>query len=227
MANPGNLAVIFDVDGVLIDSYWPHFQSWQRIAGHWGIDYSESAFAVGFGRTSREIIAEDWGLSDLSPEVISRIDDEKEAAYREIVADDFPAMPGASDLIRQLYDSGIAVAVGSSGPPDNVALAIEQLEIAPYLSAKVTGRDVTHGKPDPQIFLLAAERLGTEPELCVVVEDAPAGVEAAHRAGMACVGFPSTGRTPQDVAAAELVISSLTELSPEAFHDLLDEASRG
>src|SRR5690606_24181756 len=113
-----------------------------------------------------------------------------------------------------LHADGFRIAVGSSGPPENVDLAIEKLGIGPFLSAKVTGLDVTRGKPDPQVFLIAAQKLGVPPERCVVVEDAPAGVAAAKAAGMACVGFPSTGRTRDDVADADLIIASLNELSP-------------
>ena len=219
---PASVAVIFDMDGVLIDSYQPHYESWREIAATHGVDYTETLFAQGFGRTSREIVATQWGLAHLTAEQIAAIDDAKEATYRRLVANDFPAMPGAADLARALHEDGFRVAVGSSGPPENVDLAIEKLGLAPYLSAKVTGRDVTRGKPDPQVFLIAAQKLGVPPERCVVVEDAPAGVAAAKAAGMACVGFPSTGRTRDDVAGADLVIQSLKELSPAVFRDLIE-----
>lgn len=222
MTNREPLAVIFDVDGVLIDSYGPHFESWRRVARERGIDYTESMFARGFGRTSREIIAGDWELPDVTAEEIAALDEEKEATFREIVADDYPAMPGATELTRRLWEEGFAVAVGSSGPAKNVALAIERLEIGSYLSAWVTGDDVTRGKPDPQIFLRAAEKLGVAPERCVVVEDAPAGIEAAQRAKMVCVGFASTGRTLDDVREAELVIGELAEISPEVLRGLIE-----
>lgn len=225
MATCESLGVIFDVDGVLIDSYQPHFESWRRIARNHGVDYTETLFAQGFGRTSREIIARDWNMPDLSPEEIAAIDDAKEAAYREIVATNFPHMPGATELVKSLHADGFRIAVGSSGPRANVLLAVEQLGIGDYLDGIVTGQDVSRGKPDPQVFLIAAERLGLPPECCAVVEDAPAGVEAAHAAGMACVGFPSTGRVPADVAQADLQISDLSDLSPLAFRELI--AQRG
>lgn len=216
-----SLGVIFDVDGVLIDSYQPHFESWRQVAEQHGVDYTEDLFAKGFGRTSREIIARDWNMPHLSPEKIATIDDAKEAAYRAIVATNFPCMPGATDLVKSLHGNGFRIAVGSSGPRENVMLAIEKLEIGDYLTGIVTGQDVSRGKPDPQVFLIAADRLGLAPECCAVVEDAPAGVEAAHAAGMVCVGFPSTGRVPADVAQADLRISDLTDLSPEAFRELI------
>lgn len=217
------LAVIFDVDGVLIDSYTPHFQSWQEIARDYGIDYTEAMFATGFGRTSREIVATQWNRPELSADEIRKIDDAKEAAYRRIVSGNFPAMPGATELVSALHAAGFRIAVGSSGPPENVDLAIEKLKLEPWLSARVTGRDVTRGKPDPQVFLIAADRLGVPRERCAVVEDAPAGVAAAKAAGMACVGFPSTGRTRTDVAAADLIIGRLSDLSPETFRGLIEK----
>ncbi len=221
MSETQPFGVIFDVDGVLIDSYEPHFQSWREIATEYGIDYTEEMFAHGFGRTSREIVATQWNRDDLSEAQIRQIDDSKEAAYRRIVATAFPAMPGARDLVAALHTAGFRVAVGSSGPPENVDLAIEKLGLAAWLGGKVTGRDVTRGKPDPQIFLKAAEKLGLAPQRCAVVEDAPAGIAAAKSAGMACVGFPSTGRTRNDVAAADLIVSSLAELSPQTFRELI------
>jgi beta-phosphoglucomutase len=222
MPDPKSYAVIFDVDGVLIDSYAPHYESWREIAIGYGVDYTEAMFAQGFGRTSREIVAEQWGRPDLTPEQIRAIDDAKEAAYRRIVADEFPGMPGATELVASLHAAGFKVAVGSSGPPENVGLAIEKLGLAPYLDAKVTGRDVTRGKPDPQVFLIAAETLGVPPARCAVVEDAPAGVAAAKAAGMACVGFPSTGRTRDDVARADRIIAGLADLTPAVFRELID-----
>ena len=87
--------------------------------------------------------------------------------------------------------------------------------------AVVTGSDVTRGKPDPQVFLLAAGRLGIPPARCAVVEDAPPGIAAAKAAGMTAVGLASTGRTRQSLAAADLVVDALAELTPERIRDLI------
>ncbi len=158
-------AAIFDMDGVLIDSYRAHFESWRRTAVERGRVYTEEQFAAGFGRTSREVIAEQWeGHGErLSDEQIARIDERKEGLFREIIAADFPAMAGAVELIESLVRAGFRVAVGSSGPRENVQLAIERLGIGKLLSAAVTGHDVKRGKPDPQVFLIAAERCGVAP----------------------------------------------------------------
>jgi beta-phosphoglucomutase len=214
---------IFDMDGVLIDSYQAHFESWRRVAAEYGRVYTETQFAAGFGRTSREVIAEQWQGQPLSDQQIAEIDQRKEWLFREIIARDFPAMPGAFELIESLVRADFRVAVGSSGPTENVQLAIERLGICPLLSASVTGHDVKRGKPDPQVFLIAAERIGVPPRRCVVVEDAPVGVEAAHRGGMRVIALASTGRTVEQLRAAELVVKSLRELSPQRLKDVLDK----
>jgi len=215
-----NNAVIFDMDGVLIDSYQAHFKSWLAMAEPEGFTFTEQEFARTFGRTSREIIALLWGNGRLSEEEIAALDDKKEEAFRWVITLAFPAMPGVNRLLGDLHDAGFALAVGSSGPPENVDLVIDRLDARPLFGAVVNALDVTRGKPDPQVFQIAAERLDADPKRCVVIEDAPAGIEAAHAAGMAAVGLTSTGRTRQSLADADLVVGSLAELSPERIGTL-------
>jgi beta-phosphoglucomutase len=209
------------MDGVLIDSYRAHFESWRQVAAEHDRVYTETQFAAGFGRTSREVIAEQWSGEPLTDDRIADIDRRKEALFREIISRDFPAMAGAVALVEALVRAGFRVAVGSSGPADNVRLAIDRLGITQFLSAIVTGDDVKRGKPDPQVFLTAAQRMQMSPARCVVVEDAPVGVEAAHRGGMRAVALASTGRTVEQLRAAELVVTSLGALSPERFEEVL------
>ncbi|HXH05655.1 MAG TPA: HAD family phosphatase [Vicinamibacterales bacterium] len=217
-------AAIFDVDGVLVDSYRAHYESWRRLAAEEGLDLTEAQFARTFGRTSRDIIAELWPGRDPDPARVRELDDRKEALYRAIVAEAFPAMPGARALLQALDRAGFRLAVASSGPPENVALALDRLEVAPLVDAVVTGRDVERGKPDPQGFLLAAARLGVAPARAIVIEDAPPGVEAAARAGMKAVVLLSTGRRPEEFSGLRpaLVVRSLEELTPERLAALLD-----
>lgn len=215
------LAVIFDMDGVLVDSYRPHWKSWLRMAAKVGRELSEAKFVQTFGRTSREIIAEHWGHGSLTDAEITEFDRRKEALYREIVADNFPAMDGADELIRSLHAAGFRLAVGSSGPPENVALAIDRLGVGPLFQTLVTGADISRGKPDPQVFLITAERLGVPPARCAVIEDAPVGIVAANAAGMASIALVSTGHTRDSVSAADVIVDSLLELSPERIVDLL------
>jgi beta-phosphoglucomutase len=150
------------------------------------------------------------------------MDHEKESAYRRIIAADFPAMPGAAELINALHEAGFGVAVGSSAPRENVDAAIHRLGARKGFDTAVCGSDVKQGKPDPQIFLLAAARLGVPPARCVVIEDAPVGITAAAVAGMACVGLASTGRTHEVLREAQFVVDSLRELSPEILRQVIE-----
>lgn len=216
------LAVIFDVDGVLVDSFQAHFDSWQRMGQEYDAVMTHEQFLATFGRTSREIIRELWGDRVASDEQVAQYDDRKEALFREILAADFPAMDGAVDLIHQLHDAGVLMAVGSSGPADNVHLTLDSLGCRECFQAIVTGDDVTRGKPDPQVFQLGADRMGVARSRCVVIEDAVAGVQAAHAAGMKCVGFASTGRVKDELAQADLVIESLRQVTLDTFRRLVD-----
>lgn len=214
-------AVIFDLDGVLVDSYDAHFESWRRMYRELEYEYSEEAFARDFGRTSRDILRRNLG--DRADDArIRQLDAKKEAHFRDIVRETFPAMDGAVELIDALVADGFRLGVGSSGPPENIALCLEKLGRAGQFGAVVTGADVTRGKPDPQVFQLAAERIGVPPASCVVVEDAIHGIEAAGRAGMKSVGITGTNTT-EELAGADLVIASLREINPAKLRKLLGQ----
>src|SRR5215208_3276341 len=136
------LGVIFDMDGVLIDSYQAHFVSWTRLYDELGIAYSEADFAADFGRTSRDILRRRFG-EDFSLEDIRKLDERKEALFREELQESFPKMEGAVELIDALAADGFQLAVGSSGPPENIALCLEKLGRGPKFAAVVTGADVS------------------------------------------------------------------------------------
>ena len=219
MNNP--IAAIFDMDGVLVDTYDAHFRSWKDMADSEGLPFTEADFARSFGRTSREIISQLWGKGRYDDAQIAKLDGKKEAAFRRGIEKDFPAMPGVVELLHALHQAGFRLAVGSSGPPENVQLVVDKLGARELFGAVLTGADVQRGKPDPQVFLLAAERLGVPPARCAVIEDAPAGVAAANAAGMISVGLLSTGRTNADLSAANAVVRSLSEISAPMLRDLI------
>lgn len=220
-----DLAVIFDMDGVLIDSHQAHYESWQILADENDWSYSMAEFEAGFGRTSRENVDVAWGHLDLDKDRCVELVDRKEELFREILQKDFPAMEGAAQLIQALFDEQFRLALGTSGPNENAALVLGLLGVAQILSTRVTADHVTRGKPDPQVFQLAAEKLGVPPEKCLVVEDAPAGIEAAKRAGMCCVGLTSTGRTAEQLHQADFVVDSLFKISPDTIRELIQVAS--
>jgi beta-phosphoglucomutase len=216
--NMTRTAVIFDVDGVLIDSYQAHFESWLRMFAEHDVSFTEAEFRKTFGRTSHDIIAALYG-SDLTDAEIRAWDDRKEALYRDIIREKFPAIDGAVELLDALHAAGFKLGVGSSGPPENIQLTLDCLKRGDLFDSVVTRVDVTRGKPDPQVFQIAGERLGAKPEQCVVVEDAPAGIEAANRAGMASVALTGTA-SREELSHARLIVDSLRELKPEVLRNL-------
>jgi beta-phosphoglucomutase len=214
------LAVIFDVDGVLTDSYQAHFLSWKLMFGELGVGFTEEQFRATFGRTNRDIFGELY-QGKLGEDEIRQWGDRKEVLYREIIAEHFTPMPGAVELLDSLAAARFKLGVGSSGPPENIRVTLEKLGRAHLIDAIITGNDVTRGKPDPQVFLLAARRLQLPPERCAVVEDAPQGIEAANRAGMASIGVTGT-TTRNKLAHAALVVDRLSELQPERIAAIIE-----
>ena len=213
--------VIFDVDGVLVDSGPAHAASWRAVARKHGIEISDEQFKRTFGRPSRDIIRIIWG-PQVSAEDIRRYDDEKEAAYRELIRGNVPLAGSAREMLAALKQAGFTLAVATSGPRENVELVLRETGIGGLFDAVVTGFDVEKGKPAPDCFLLAAQRAGLEPRNCVVVEDAPVGIEAALAAGMYAVGL--VGTHPRErllQAGAALTIERMDELTVTAVGGLL------
>jgi beta-phosphoglucomutase len=217
-------AAIFDLDGTLIDSYDAHYEAWRSISATHGVAVTVDDYYSHFGRRNEDLLRECWlraGKGELTHDQIAALDHEKEAAYRSIVAGRLPVMDGARELVASLRADGFRTAVGSSGPPANVALAIEGLALENAFDAVVTGRDVKRSKPDPECFLLAAERLAVPPSRCVVFEDAPAGIAAAKAAGMRCIAITSKGHTVERQHEADIVFPSVKTVTVTAVRALL------
>jgi beta-phosphoglucomutase len=210
---PSALGVIFDMDGVLADTAQAHFRSWQVVAGTCGVPITWGCFLETFGRPNREIIGRLLGRT-VSEEEISRLDDLKESAFRQVVREELKPVPGARELVEVLCAGGFRVGLGSSGPPENIAVILEALGLADCFQAIVSARDVRRGKPAADVFLAAAAMLGLPPGRCLVVEDVPAGIEAAHAAGMKAVAVTTTHPASQ-LAGADLVLRDLTEIGPD------------
>lgn len=206
------------MDGVLLDSGDAHAKSWRALAREDGRSVMTRELTQQFGKPSRDIVRALFG-SELTDAEVTRRDDRKEALYRDIIRENIPVMPGAVEAVRRLHAAGLALAVGSSGPAANIDLMLDGLEIRPMFGAVVTGFDVKRGKPAPDVFLLAAERAGVPADQCVVIEDAPVGLQAAKAAGMIAVGL--TGTHAADVLHdADKIVSSLDELTPEFIRSL-------
>jgi beta-phosphoglucomutase len=213
--------VIFDLDGVLVDTGWAHRQSWLDLAEKEGFDISDEFFRKTFGMQSSEILAELLG-TDLPEEKVRGMALWKEARYREIVADKLKPANGVKALLDDLKSQQFLMAVGSSTPQANVEFLIERLGLTDYFDAYVAEEDVTKGKPDPQTFLKAAEKLSLTPACCVVVEDAVQGVQAGKAAGMSVVAVTTT-RDREDLVKADVIVDSLAELKASDFAELISK----
>lgn len=216
--------VIFDMDGVLVDSAKPHFESWQLLSREQGSTVTQVQFEATFGRPNQAIIPILFG--EVSDSQMVALADRKEEIYRELIKSDPPLVPGAAKLIQSLHHHGLRLAVGSSGPIENIKLILSSLGIESLISAIVSGGDVSKGKPDPQVFQLASERLRLDSGRCVVVEDALVGIQAARAAG--CKSIAILIYHNQDVfPEADLTVATLADLEPSTFLDLIDQPNQG
>lgn len=185
-----DVAVIFDMDGVLVLTEEAHWKSWLEAARPRGAELSYAAFKSCFGRINPDCIPILFGPR--SPQETIAIADEKEAAFRRIVSERVPLIPGIVEFLTSLQTLGVRLGVGSSGPPENVKALVEGGGIAQFFSATVDGSQVRRGKPAPDVFLTCAQRLEAAPAGCAVIEDAPVGIRAAVAAGMLAVGVATT-----------------------------------
>jgi beta-phosphoglucomutase len=220
--------VVFDMDGVLIDSSAAHLEAWRRLGAETGVRFAEDVFTTTFGMHNRQIIPLWLGAETPSARVES-LSVRKEEIFRSLVAagaavgDGRPAVTpidGAVALIEALAAQGFALAVGSSGPAPNVRAVLELLGVAHHFRALSTGDDVSEGKPHPEVFLKAIDRLGLPAASCAVIEDAPQGIEAALAAGARVAALSSS--YPRDkLKRAHLVVDSLRDLTPARVTGLI------
>jgi beta-phosphoglucomutase len=209
-------AVLWDLDGTLADSQDYHWRAWQEAMEVEGLTVTEAQFLASFGQRN-DAILDEWLGPDADPVQVRRIGEAKEAHYRGLVRiEGIVPLPGAAEWVRSLHESGWRQAIASSAPRLNLEVMHQALGFSPLIDVLVGAEDVREGKPDPEVFLLAAERLGVVPSRCVVVEDSEAGVEAARRGGMWSVGVGSGA-----VDSADVVVGRLRDLPLGTFDGLM------
>ena len=201
-------AVLWDLDGVLVDTARFHYQAWRQLLKELGRSISEEEFLRTFGLRN-DLILRDM-LGEVAAEEVRRLSEHKEALFRRHAAGRVTALPGAIDLVRRARDGGRRTALVTSTPRVNVDFVLEQVGLNGAFDTIVGAEDVSSGKPDPEGFLLAARRLGVAPDCCLVIEDAPGGIEAACCAGMHSLAVTTT-HPREDLAAADAVVDSLND----------------
>ena len=215
-----NYCVIFDMDGVLADTGPIHYESWIKLAKQIGVKFSKRFFNLTFGQQSTSITRELVGPK-IKQEVVEKWANLKELFYRELVKDELKPLPGALALIKILHARNFKLAIGSSGPPENVELLLSTLSIKDYFDVIITAAEVKNGKPAPDVFLIAAEKLNIKVDNCLVIEDAPVGITAAQKAGMKVIALRTTHRN-MDLLDADMVVQDLSSVNINDILKLLD-----
>jgi HAD superfamily hydrolase (TIGR01509 family) len=211
--------VIWDLDGTLIDSAGLHWIAWHDTLEGAGRSVTPEDFASSFGKRNDEILRDLFGQG-IEADWIERVSEAKEQAYRRLLRErGLELLPGALSWFERLRAAGWRQALASSAPQPNIDAVFESLAaLGRYLDLVVSADEVGRGKPDPAVFLEAARRLALPPGRCIVVEDAPAGIEGARRAGMRSIGVLSSHHPRLE---ADVVVPSLEALAEDAFEALL------
>jgi beta-phosphoglucomutase len=208
--------VLWDLDGTLVDSTELHWTAWRDAMAAEGVPITREMFEATFGWKNDPILTR-WLGPDADPDRKRQIADVKERRYRAGLREQgLKALPGAREWIERLHAERWRQAIASSAPRENIEAVLDVLDLGHDFEAIISAEDVTTGKPEPEVFLRAAERLGVPPSRAIVVEDAEAGVEAARRAGMKCIGVNT-----KTTLAADVYVRSLAELPSDAFSALL------
>lgn len=188
MTDYSDYGFIFDMDGTLVDNMKYHTDAWQQMLRENGVEMDAGEFLIKTaGRTNREIIPQIF--ADISEERLAELGDRKETLYRELFLQHRRPVDGAVEFLEASRELGVKMAVATAAPMANVEFILDGLDLRHFFEAVTTAADISNGKPDPEIFLRSAEKLGVEPRHCLVFEDALNGFEAAHRAGMKSIGI--------------------------------------
>lgn len=215
------LAALFDMDGVLVDSISLHIESWNQVFTSMGLpSFSHELYFSVLGHTNKEMLSTFSEVNQirLSSPQIEDILFRKEAAFRENIMYHASCTPGVLDWLTFFNLKHIPCSVASSATMANIAFILHTLKIADYFLSAISGAYLPASKPDPRIFLSAAASLGVPAEDCLVIEDAPAGIQAAKSANMICCAI-ATSYPKNKLAGANFVLESLAEITPEMFFE--------
>lgn len=209
-------AVLWDLDGTLVNSEEYHWQSWRDTLAQEGLSITYDQFLGSFGMKNDPIMRM-WLGDGYTPERSVRIADAKETDYRRLAQlHGLTPLPGAREWVARLKADGWRQAIATSAPRANAEAMLAALDMTSMFDAVVVAEDVSHGKPDPEVFLTAAARVGAPPARAIVIEDAAAGIEGARRAAMKSVGVNA-----RQSLGADVNVTSLVELAADAFDSLI------
>jgi len=212
-------AVIFDMDGLMVDSEHLHSRSFEVVLNRHGVKpkVDDVIQTLGIGTPNNwKKLKKQYGLKAS----VDELSDQKHEVYDDLIPE-IELMPGAKALFDDLQNSGIAVAVASGSSKHNIEKILNQLEISSYFSVIISGEELENAKPAPDIFLAAAKALGVEPKNCAVLEDAESGILAAKAADMLAVAVPNEFGKNEDFSKADHIFDSLEQLSAKKLKELI------
>lgn len=213
------MAVIFDMDGVIVDNMPFHREAWKRFFEKYNPGMEFSDFIQHLGKPNRDLLRMLFG-ERISDEEVRALGEEKEAVYREIYAPHIVPLPGFIEFLKALKRNSIKTAIATAAPRANLDFLFEKIEVRGYFDVLVDVSEVEKGKPDPAIYLKAAEKLGFPPESCLVFEDSLAGIKAARNAGMKVIAVATTN-PPEKLRDTDVIIKDFTEITIEKISRLL------
>ncbi|GAA4404388.1 beta-phosphoglucomutase family hydrolase [Nibrella viscosa] len=221
------IAALFDMDGVIVDNHRYHTDSWFQFVGRYGLSLTPEQYASYInGRVAADSLPYVFQRS-LTPEELVTYTEEKEEIYREMYRANLQPTPGLISFLEELKHNQVPMAVGTSAPVSNISFTLDGIQVRSYFDTVVDASMITRGKPDPEIYLTAAERLGIPPERCVVFEDAFSGIEAGLRAGMRVVALATT-HTREELTntGASLIIADFREINFKQLIERVIERGR-
>lgn len=214
-----SFAVLFDMDGVIVDSNPWHRIALREFCGRHGFTLSDDDLRDRiYGRTNREWLTNLFG--EATPEDLSRWAEEKEAHYRNLYERDIRPVDGLVDFLEHLNQNAIDRAIGTSAPPANVDFTLGKTGLKKYFEVILDETFVSRGKPDPEIYLKSAAALGYVPGRCIVIEDSLSGIAAGKAAGAKVIGITTT-HTPEELRMADLVIDNFNGLTADRLYTLI------
>jgi beta-phosphoglucomutase family hydrolase len=218
-------AVIFDMDGVIIDSEPTHFKLEQKLFKELGVNITKEKHNGYVGTTSYYMWDDIRTKHGITKDLEELVRNDRESYYKHLVSNENEVIlvNGVKEFIKELHKNNLKLAIASSSPLDVIEAVARIFNIEEYFDVLVTGDNVEKSKPEPDIFLYAAEKLGTTPENCIVVEDSHNGVLAAKKAGMKCVGYINPASGNQDIYIADLVADRFSKLNFEKLNNLFKE----
>jgi HAD superfamily hydrolase (TIGR01509 family) len=212
-----NLAILWDMDGTIIDSKAVHFSSWQYALRQHGFELDSGIFNDNFGRNNNSILPLFLGF-DPAPDLFDQITDVKETHFREIAPVEANLFPGVESWLKDVKEMGVPQIVASSASMENIQVLLKSFNLLPYFNLLISGEDLP-SKPAPDVFIKAASAIEHSPSSCLVIEDSLSGIMAAKQAGMTCIAVATTHHI-LELTSADLVVEDFRQSLADVLGDL-------